>query len=109
MNQVDVEYLYNISSVDDSRIKLLAGEGGSLLQTGIDSFIYQGGFMGNQFNFRLGLFKFEYGHESTKILYDGNLDTNNIVCARMGHLAFYDSFMDQIVIFGGQRSGDKYK
>lgn len=27
----------------------------------------------------------------------------------MGHLCFYDSKIDKVLLFGGQRSGDKYK
>jgi len=27
----------------------------------------------------------------------------------MGHLAFYDFKEQQMILFGGQRSGDKYK
>ena len=47
LNQDGAEFIYNISIVDDSRIKLLAGEGGRLLQIDPEKFIYQGGFMGN--------------------------------------------------------------
>ena len=31
LNQDGIEFIYNIAKVDDSRIKLLAGEGGRLL------------------------------------------------------------------------------
>ena len=65
LNQDTAEFIYNISKVDDSRIKLLAGEGGRLLQIGTEKFIYQGGFMGNQFNFRIGNFNKNYGSEES--------------------------------------------
>ena len=109
LNQDGIEFIYNISIVDDSRIKLLAGEGGRLLQIGTENFVYQGGFMGNRFNFRIGLFQNNYGSETDSISYISNHDNNTSSIARMGHLMFYDSYLDKILIFGGQRSGDKFK
>ena len=64
--------------------------------------------MGNQFNFRIGNFKKTYGSED-EIHYVSNHEKNTQQIARMGHLMFYDSFSEQILIFGGQRSGDKFK
>jgi len=67
--------------------------------------------MGNQFNFRLGDFSLFHGAsvEEESLQYDGSRDTNDIAIARMGHMSFYDYTDQQFVIFGGQRSGDKYK
>ena len=62
--------------------------------------------MGNQFNYRIGKFLMKYANDKS-IEYSSNAETSNNSIARMGHLAFYDSYMDQILIFGGQRSGDK--
>lgn len=108
LNQDNAEFIYNISKVDDSRIKLLAGEGGRLLQIGTEKFIYQGGFMGNQFNFRIGNFNKNYGSDES-IQYLSNHESNTQQIARMGHSLFYDSFSEHILIFGGQRAGDKFK
>jgi hypothetical protein len=105
---MEAEYIFNITSIDDPRIKLIAGEAGKLIQVGSEHCLYQGGFMGNQFNFRIGIFKINYG-EDLSVSYSNNVDTNNVVVARMGHLAFFDSYLEQVIMFGGQRSGDKYK
>ena len=36
-------------------------------------------------------------------------DEVDIKLARMGHLAFYDSKAKQVLLFGGQIAGDKFK
>ena len=58
------EYFYNIDKVDmDSsewaRIILFIGESGHLVQSSFGDVLYTGGFMGSQYNFKIGVFKFD--------------------------------------------------
>lgn len=46
-----------------------------MLQVGTENFIYQGGFMGNKFNFRIGNFEKQYGINE-KINYLSNHENN---------------------------------
>ena len=54
------EYIYNINPDDENRVKLFVGEGGNLIQSDINSFVYLGGFMGTQFNFKVPKFRKTY-------------------------------------------------
>lgn len=103
--------VYNQKYFNEDRIKIFLGEGGHLVKTGFNSAIYHGGFMGNQFNFRLGDFSLFHNPsiEEESLKYEGSRETNDITIARMGHVIFYDYNDQQFIIFGGQRSGDKYK
>ena len=57
----------------------------------------------------MGHFKTMYGmSDECKLEYATNEEVG-IKLARMGHLAFYDFKQQMMVLFGGQRSGDKYK
>jgi hypothetical protein len=46
VNQIKKEWIYNIKPSDENRVKLFAGEGGQMVQSDINSFLYIGGFMG---------------------------------------------------------------
>ncbi len=67
--------------------------------------------MGNQFNYKIGKFKCIHAAaaDDCKVRYQEFTDTKQILLARMGHLAFFDNNDQQMILFGGQRSGDKYK
>ena len=109
--QLDKEFIYNIKLLKEDRIKLFLGENGKIIQQSNNRYLYSGGFMGNQFNSRLGKFrtKLAFQYSDQKLEYEGTVNTNSLPLARMGHLAFYEQGLENIVLFGGQKSGDKFK
>ena len=90
---------YNITPVDLdgdwARVILFLGESGQLVQTSHSELLYVGGFMGNLYNFRIGVFKVEH----LAFNYDRALECDpkseksvqqSLDLGRMGHLAFWD-------------------
>lgn len=53
------DWVYNIKAMDYGWrfIKIFVGEGGTILQTGLDSLIYTGGFLGSKYNKKVGHFR----------------------------------------------------
>lgn len=92
------------------QIKLFMGEGGKLLQTRFNQFVYQGGFMGNAFNDRVGKFRLiltAQEKNDTKFQFEGiNCDYRDVRIARMGHLCFTDEDTGELIIFGGSKAGN---
>jgi len=90
---------------------LFLGEGARFVQTGASSLVFSGGFMGNQFNFKLGVFRLSdlvLEEEEMNIGYSHLIDVSqHAAVARMGHLIFWDAEKEQILIFGGQKAGRK--
>ena len=66
--------------------------------------------MGSQFNYRIGSFKIVHGAppDRCKLEYTANAEVEPAL-ARMGHLAFCDHDSGRLILFGGSKSGDKYK
>ena len=87
---------------------LFAGEHGIFLKVGFDQGIYSGGFMGNAFNQKLGAFTFEDGNFKydrlidTKFVNERGFDMSKEL-GRLGHIAFWDSEWDSLIIFGGEK------
>ena len=87
------------------------GESGRFVQTFYDEVLYVGGFMGNVYNFKLGIFKMDHrmfnydralecDHKSEKSV------AQSLNLGRMGHLAFWDHQRSNLILFGGQRAAD---
>ena len=92
--------------MEDERTKLFLGEGGQIVQTKANQFIYQGGYMGNQFNLKIG--KFKYVSKEMGVAYQG-VQASDTVLGKFGHLTFSDGKTGNLLIFGGQTIGDAFK
>ena len=94
-----------------ARAIVFLGEGAKLVGARNDELLYLGGFMGNNYNFKIGRFelcasRLNYlGYSQCDPKSDKN-DSLNL--GRFGHLAFWDSISECIIMFGGQRAGDNY-
>ena len=77
INQGNLEVVYNIKRAKDERIKLFTGEGGRFMQMHGGQVIYQGGYMGTQYNFRIGFFNTIHAMMSNecKIQYEKNQES----------------------------------
>lgn len=49
-----------MNSSDWSRILMFIGESGQVVQSSINEYLYVGGFMGSQYNFKIGTFRLEH-------------------------------------------------
>ena len=109
LSSVKKEMVYSMDSCTDQRLKLFLGEGGSLYQIHPWQVTYQGGFMGNAFNIKLASFALNHKTE-LGVEYKGiNIDNNVHHLGRMGNLTFFDRSSNHLIIFGGQKMGDKFK
>ena len=99
----------DMNTTEWSRIILFMGESAQVVQSQINELLFVGGFMGSEYNFKIGAFKLEYMDFYYHRLLQFDTSDEKAVSqgqnlGRMGHLAFWDHTRSHLIMFGGQKA-----